>query len=234
MARARMCSSCGEQGPYWGGWRTPTKAGYVTRCPPCSGAAFQLYTGHLRGMPYDKHRRRGTRADDYLCRLCKDSQASAWDHCHEHGFVRGPLCGSCNTSEGSRHPYHFLKRDGGTLHLLECRACLEQRTLSARYRPYVVRVHLEQTERHGRCRKQPYVREVEHAHGVHRFQLECSGWHTVSRWTKDITASEFFALVRAFVDAALTPVALSSSSGSGSISVMPSLIVTVGGRAIRV
>ncbi|MGW4546312.1 endonuclease domain-containing protein [Streptomyces violaceorubidus] len=47
-------------------------------------------------MPYDAHRRRGTRADDYLCRLCKESPA-AWDHCHEHGYVRGPRCGSCNT-----------------------------------------------------------------------------------------------------------------------------------------
>jgi hypothetical protein len=35
--------------------------------------------------------------------------------------------------------------------------------------------HLEQTERHKRCRRQPYARELEHTHGVHRFQLECSG-----------------------------------------------------------
>lgn len=204
VARARLCSSCGEQGPYWGDWRTPTKEGYVTRCPSCSGAAFQPYNGHLRGVPYEKHRRRGSRADDYLCRLCKESQASAWDHCHEHGFVRGPLCGSCNTGEGSGHPYFFLKRDGGTLHLLECRACLEERTLPSRYSRYVVREHLMRTERHGRCRKQPYIREVEQTDGVHRFHLECSGWHTASNWTKDVTAAEVVLLVQAFVDAALS------------------------------
>ncbi|MFC8095349.1 endonuclease domain-containing protein [Streptomyces sp. NPDC057301] len=34
---------------------------------------------------------RGTRADDYLCRLCAETRAAAWDHCHDHGFVRGPL-----------------------------------------------------------------------------------------------------------------------------------------------
>ncbi|MFE9679462.1 hypothetical protein ACFYO5_36050 [Streptomyces sp. NPDC006259] len=62
---------------------------------------------------------------------------------------------------------------------------------------------LEQTERHGHCRRQPYAREVEHTHGVHRFQLECSGWHAVSNWTKDVTASEVAALVRAFVAASL-------------------------------
>ncbi|MFI7298582.1 hypothetical protein [Streptomyces sp. NPDC050121] len=29
--RARVCSSCGVQGPYWDGWRTSTSKGYVTR-----------------------------------------------------------------------------------------------------------------------------------------------------------------------------------------------------------
>ncbi|WPB90734.1 endonuclease domain-containing protein [Streptomyces malaysiensis] len=121
VTRARLCSSCGEQGPYWGGWRTPTTAGYVTRCPPCSGAAFQPYTDHLRGVQYETLRRRGTRADDYLCRLCKASQASAWDHCHAHGHVRGPLRGSCNTRESKATPHYFLQLEGA-LHLLERRA----------------------------------------------------------------------------------------------------------------
>ncbi|WP_328786034.1 hypothetical protein OHT68_48730 (plasmid) [Streptomyces canus] len=66
----------------------------------------------------------------------------------------------------------------------------------------MVSTHLEQTERHGRCQLQPYAYEVEHMHGVHRFQMDCSGWHA-GRWTKDVTASEVAALVRAFFDAAL-------------------------------
>ncbi|GAA2330527.1 hypothetical protein Scani_33780 [Streptomyces caniferus] len=201
--RARVCSSCGRQGPHWGSWRTPTSKGYVTRCPPCSGAAFRPYTGHLRGVQYDSARRRGTRADEYLCQLCKGSQAAGWDHCHEHGHVRGPLCSSCNTREGTTPPYYFLQSEGGAQHLLECRSCLQQRTLPRRFHLAVVCAHLELTERHGRCRRQPYAREVEHARGVHHFRLECSGWHMPSTWTKDVTESEVAALVRAFVDQAL-------------------------------
>ncbi|MGC5041102.1 endonuclease domain-containing protein [Streptomyces sp. DT73] len=201
--RARFCSSCGLQGPYWGGWRTATRKGYVTRCPPCSGAAFRPYAGHLRGVQYESAVRKRTRADDYLCRLCKERQASAWDHCHEHGHVRGPLCGGCNNRECKTPPDYFLRLEGGALHLLECRGCLEQRTLPPRFRQDVVRAHLERIERHGRCRKQPYARELKPTPGVHRFKLECIGWHSTSSWTRDVTPSEAAAVVRAFVDATL-------------------------------
>ncbi|MGW3341354.1 endonuclease domain-containing protein [Streptomyces sp. NPDC001009] len=146
---------------------------------------------------------RRTRADDYLCWWCKASQAAAWDHCHEHGYVRGPLCGSRNTREGTSTPYYFLQLEGGTLHLLECRGCLEQRTLPRRFHMDVVRAYLEQTERHGRCQKQPYVREVGHAHGVHRFQLQCNSWQATGKWTREVTVPQAAALVRAFADAAL-------------------------------
>ncbi|MFE6892007.1 endonuclease domain-containing protein [Streptomyces sp. NPDC057694] len=201
---AQVCSSCGGQGPYRGGWRTSTSSGYVTKCPPCSGAALQSYAGHLRGVQYESPRRRRTRADDYLCCLCKESQASAWDHCHGHGYVRGPLCGSCNTRECKATPERFLQLDGAALHLLECRGCLEQRILPRRFHLGVVLAHLEQTERHGRCRRRPFAREVEYLHGVHQFQLECFGWHAKnSNWTKSVTVSEVHALVRAFVDATL-------------------------------
>ncbi|OII67318.1 hypothetical protein BJP39_06950 [Streptomyces sp. CC77] len=70
-----------------------------------------------------------------------------------------------------------------------------------RFHTAVARAHLEQTERHGRCPREPYAREVEHAHGVHRFEPECSG-RRASRWTKDVTAPETTTLVPAFVDAA--------------------------------
>ncbi|MFD3758036.1 hypothetical protein [Streptomyces sp. NPDC058622] len=43
---------------------------------------------------------------------------------------------------------------------------------------------------------------MEPARGVHRFQLECSGWHATGNWTKDVKAGEA-ARVWAFVDAAL-------------------------------
>lgn len=34
------------------GWRTSTSQGYVTRCPPCSGAAFRPCAGHLRAVQH--------------------------------------------------------------------------------------------------------------------------------------------------------------------------------------
>ncbi|MCX4657442.1 endonuclease domain-containing protein [Streptomyces microflavus] len=200
---ARTCSTCGLRGPYWGGWRTSTSQGYVTRCPPCSGAVFRSYTGHLRGVQYASARRRATRPDDYLCRLCKKRQATVWDHCHEHGYVRAPLCGSCNNRECKSMPHDFLQMDGALRHLLECVGCLDQRTLPPRFRLDVVRAHLEETERHGRCRKQPYADlEQQHADGGGQFQMTCR-WHSSSRWTKDVTAAEAAALVGAYIEAAL-------------------------------
>ncbi|MFG3545596.1 MULTISPECIES: endonuclease domain-containing protein [Streptomyces] len=200
--QARICSSCGLKGPWWGGWRSSISKGYVTRCPPCSGEAFRPYTSHLRGAQYETVRRGRTRPDDYLCHLCKERQAAVWDHCHEHGHVRGPLCGSCNNRECKSLPYDFLQ-NGGTQHLLECRGCLEQRTLPPRFRLDVVRAHLEETERHGRCRKQPYADlEQQHADGGGQFQMTCR-WHSSSRWTKDVTAAEAAALVGAYIEAAL-------------------------------
>ncbi|MFE0336006.1 endonuclease domain-containing protein [Streptomyces sp. NPDC058955] len=106
VGRARICSRSRAQGPRWGAWRTPSPLGYITLCPPCSGATFQRYTGHLRGVLYESPRRRRTRADEYLCRMCAETRASVWDHCHDHGYVRGPLCASCNTYEGKSTAPH--------------------------------------------------------------------------------------------------------------------------------
>ncbi|MDX3781427.1 endonuclease domain-containing protein [Streptomyces europaeiscabiei] len=207
VAQARICKGCAAQGPRWGDWRTPSRLGYDTLCPPCSGAAFQRYAGHLCGVLYDSPRVRGTRAGDYLCRLCAETRAAAWDHCHDHGFVRGPLCGSCNTFEGKSSPRSFLgDKEGAVLHLLECRGCLERRTLPGRYHVAIAQKHLEATEHHRhrgrRCRRQMGVRHVELAHGAHHFELEC--WSHSQTWTKDVTVPETVALVRDFVDHALT------------------------------
>ncbi|MDX2631808.1 endonuclease domain-containing protein [Streptomyces scabiei] len=206
VGRARTCSRCTEQGPRWGAWRTQTPLGYITLCPPCSGATFQRYIGHLRGVLYDSRRMRGIRADDYLCRLCAETRAAAWDHCHDHGYLRGPLCGSCNTFEGKSAPRHFLEdKEGAALHLLECRGCLEARTLPGRYHVAIVQKHLETTERHRHrsrpCRRRPWARHMDLAHGAHRFELEC--WPHSTTWTKGVTVPDTLALVRDFVDQAL-------------------------------
>ncbi|MCX4444841.1 endonuclease VII domain-containing protein [Streptomyces sp. NBC_01789] len=206
VAQARICSRCRAQGPRWGAWRSPTPLGYVTLCPPCSGATFQRYTGHLRGVLYGSARTQRTRADGYLCRLCSESRAAVWDHCHDHGLVRGPLCGSCNTYEGKSTPQSFLhNKEGAALHLLECRGCREQRTLPARYHAAFAQMYVEAAERHiiraRRCKHVPWIEHVELAQGTYRFELSC-WWHK-AMWTKDVTVAETAALVKEFVDQAL-------------------------------
>ncbi|MFF6911864.1 endonuclease domain-containing protein [Streptomyces sp. NPDC012466] len=71
------------------GW--PTSIPEPERCRQSPRASCRPYAGHMRGVLYESPRRRNTRAADYLCRLCKESPAAAWDHCHDHGYVRGPL-----------------------------------------------------------------------------------------------------------------------------------------------
>ncbi|MDX3697825.1 endonuclease domain-containing protein [Streptomyces europaeiscabiei] len=198
-ATFRTCCSCGAQSPEWGEWRTPTPAGYITRCPACSAAAFPPYTGQLDGVQYEITRRRSRPARDYLCRLCGLMQASAWDHCHDHGFVRGPVCASCNGFEGVGFADEFL-RQGGAEHLLQCRSCRVQRILPARYHAGVVQLHVESSERHGRCRQQPSVRALDDEAGVYRYALRCASHTPVRQWTVTVTAEEAASLVDAFVD----------------------------------
>lgn len=157
-------------------------------------------------MLYASARTRSTRADGYLCRMCAETRASVWDHCHDHGYVRGPLCASCNTFEGKSSAHSFLRdKEGSALHLLECRSCLERRTLPGRYHAALARMHLEATERHvicsRRCRHEPWFEDVELDHGAYRFELSC-WWHD-ARWTKTVTAVEAAMLVRELVDQVL-------------------------------
>jgi hypothetical protein len=199
--QARQCSQCPRKRPEhsWPHWRTPTTAGYVTLCPDCSRAAYPAYTGHLRGTLYASLRP-SVRADAYLCRLCQASRASVWDHCHDHGHVRGPLCASCNTFEGKGD--RFLEREGATLHLLECLGCRQRHTLPERFHLSIVFQHLAATERHGRCQRTPWVRGHHLAHGVHRFSLSCS--HAGHKaWTKELSTADVLTLIRAYVDQAL-------------------------------
>ncbi|MFE6520849.1 endonuclease domain-containing protein [Streptomyces sp. NPDC057794] len=202
LERARLCSRCGARGPRWGGWRTPTKTGYVTMCPPCSGAEFTAYIGHLRGVPYGQMRVRKLRADDYLCRLCQSSRASVWDHCHGHDLVRGPVCASCNTLEGKGIPELLLRREAVVAHLLECSRCREERTLPLRFCSAVAAFHLAAEARHASCPVQPHVRHQGTTPSGHVFELSCYR-HWTKRWRVEVLAAEARELVRVFVDQAL-------------------------------
>ncbi|MDX2762539.1 endonuclease domain-containing protein [Streptomyces europaeiscabiei] len=197
--QAQICTGCQRQGSRWA-WRTATASGYITLCPACSGEAFHAYKGHPHGVAYNSLRRTH-RADDYLCCLCRESRASIWDHCHEHGYVRGPVCASCNTFEGKG--VAFLRRDGSVQHLLECRGCREARTLPRRFHIDVVLADLEDGERHGRCRSRPHAYRSEYVHGVHHITLYCHAHASTSKWTKEVSVAEAADVVRAFVDSTL-------------------------------
>uniref|UniRef100_UPI003F497AE1 endonuclease domain-containing protein n=1 Tax=Amycolatopsis sp. CA-293810 TaxID=3239926 RepID=UPI003F497AE1 len=43
----------------------------------------------------------------FMCASCMSVRARVWDHCHTHGFVRAPLCNTCNTRHwGGWQPQH--------------------------------------------------------------------------------------------------------------------------------
>ncbi|MFE9934429.1 endonuclease domain-containing protein [Streptomyces sp. NPDC005533] len=41
----------------------------------------------------------------WVCAACSIAPAAVLDHCHEHGYVRAPVCTSCNTLERPDHLY---------------------------------------------------------------------------------------------------------------------------------
>ncbi|MEU2835349.1 endonuclease domain-containing protein [Streptomyces lavendulae] len=45
------------------------------------------------------------KAAGWTCAVCRTAPAAVLDHCHEHGYVRAPLCASCNTLERPDHLY---------------------------------------------------------------------------------------------------------------------------------
>ncbi|WP_394816539.1 endonuclease domain-containing protein [Streptomyces lancefieldiae] len=72
----------------------PVSRPTTRRCRP-------RHTGEHTGAPY--HPRYRPRASAYRCDLCPDLAAFS-DHCHAHGLICGPLCLSCNGSEGLLGP----------------------------------------------------------------------------------------------------------------------------------
>lgn len=81
------------------------------------GDELQGHLGQHSGSRY----RPGYRplARGYWCDLCPD-QAAFWDHCHDHGLIRGPLCRSCNGSE-----FLWVHTNRGVQHLMRCPGCQE-------------------------------------------------------------------------------------------------------------
>ncbi|MGW2583880.1 endonuclease domain-containing protein [Streptomyces virginiae] len=66
------------------------------------------YTGELRGQLYSVLSRKpgmSRKVAGWACAVCETASAAVLDHCHEHGYVRAPVCTSCNTLERPDHLY---------------------------------------------------------------------------------------------------------------------------------
>jgi hypothetical protein len=50
-------------------------------------------------------KKRSLQVSAWRCAVCKEAPASVLDHCHEHGYVRAPVCASCNTRERPNYLY---------------------------------------------------------------------------------------------------------------------------------
>jgi hypothetical protein len=124
-----------------------------------------------------------------------------WDHCHAHGFVRGPVCASCNTYEGGG--YRFIHRPGAVRHLLLCDGCRRDRTVPPRHQPDIV-LQTFVPDPHGPCAKRPHsawgaIQED----GSIRFRMHCWQCTSTSQWEQLVPAAQVRQQVREFVDKAL-------------------------------
>lgn len=199
-AAVRPCAGCGADGgpdPFRLGWRRPTDAGWLTLCPPCAVAGAVAYEGEHAARKYEtvKGRRREGHPDAvpgrYRCALCP-VRATLWDHCHAHGWVRGPLCGRCNQEEA-----RWLGSAAGRSHLWSCGQCREERTLPVRQL-----VHLVQRApvpfRHDGCSTEPVLSSAPAASDdgapTVRLHLYCAP-HT-HHWHADVPHADLLAAAR--------------------------------------
>ncbi|MGW2814074.1 endonuclease domain-containing protein [Streptomyces sp. NPDC001415] len=80
----------------------------ATTGPQGRAAALRPYDKELEGQLYSVlSRKPGTagRVAGWACAVCRTAPATVLDHCHEHGYVRAPVCQSCNTQERPDHLY---------------------------------------------------------------------------------------------------------------------------------
>ncbi|MFI6965592.1 endonuclease domain-containing protein [Streptomyces sp. NPDC050255] len=71
-------------------------------------ASLRPYGKELEGQLYSVLSRKpdtSRKVAGWACAVCRTAHATVLDHCHEHGYVRAPLCQSCNTQERPDHLY---------------------------------------------------------------------------------------------------------------------------------
>ncbi|MCX4784223.1 endonuclease domain-containing protein [Streptomyces sp. NBC_01264] len=79
-----------------------------TTSPDCPTISLRPYTGELEGHLYSVLSRKpgiSRKVAGWTCTVCGAAPAGVIDHCHEHGYVRAPVCQSCNTLERPDHLY---------------------------------------------------------------------------------------------------------------------------------
>ncbi|MFF9203891.1 endonuclease domain-containing protein [Streptomyces sp. NPDC014986] len=88
--------------------QTPDADGRRTRSLESPTASLRPYRKELEGQLYSVFSRKpaaSRRVAEWACAVCRTAPATVLDHCHEHGYVRAPLCQSCNTQERPDHLY---------------------------------------------------------------------------------------------------------------------------------
>ncbi|WP_030776824.1 endonuclease domain-containing protein [Streptomyces sp. NRRL F-2664] len=146
--------------------------------PPATGEAdptvqLRPYAGELQGQLYSVLTRRpgmSRTVAGWVCAVCGTAPAAVLDHCHEHGYVRAPVCLSCNTLERPDHLYNNDIRVAGRYsrlfgtdtvdwlhHWHRCPGCRARTTLPlphlAAWTAHTACRTLRPTHRQGRTRK---------------------------------------------------------------------------------
>ncbi|MFE5550000.1 endonuclease domain-containing protein [Streptomyces sp. NPDC056534] len=83
--------------------------------PDCP-TTLRAYGGELKGQLYAQLSRKpgiSRKVAGWSCAVCHTAPATVLDHCHEHGYVRAPVCHSCNTLERPDHLYSNTIRIAG-------------------------------------------------------------------------------------------------------------------------
>ncbi|MGW8954778.1 endonuclease domain-containing protein [Streptomyces sp. NPDC055709] len=79
-----------------------------TTGPDAPTTPLRPYRGELKGHLYSVLSRKpgiSRKVAGWACAVCRAAPAVVLDHCHEHGYVRAPVCQSCNTQERPDHLY---------------------------------------------------------------------------------------------------------------------------------
>lgn len=106
-ARTRQASAAVTEPPRPRQAQNADGRGEVTS-PQGATTSLHPYNRELDGQLYSVlSRKPGTsrRVAGWACAVCRTVPATILDHCHEHGYVRAPVCQSCNTQERPDHLY---------------------------------------------------------------------------------------------------------------------------------